>query len=241
MVLTAGRCCYQNFIDDALPMTTPTTHQTSNHTTPDATRFSISLTGGIGSGKTTVANLFGERGASIIDTDLIAHALTVPGGAAIEAIRQTFGDTFIAADGAMDRARMRTHVFADPTARQQLEAILHPLIRAETARAAATATGSYLIFVVPLLVESHQWVGRTSRILVVDCSEEIQIKRVMQRNGMAQTQVEAIMQAQASRTERLAVADDVIENNLDNSHLIPQIEQLHQAYLAMAKSETANK
>jgi len=222
-------------------MTTPTTHQTSSHTTPDATRFSIGLTGGIGSGKTTVANLFGERGASIIDTDLIAHALTAPGGAAIEAIRRTFGDTFIAADGAMDRARMRAHVFADPTARQQLEAILHPLIRAETADAAATATGSYLIFVVPLLVESRQWVGRTSRILVVDCSEEIQIKRVMQRNGMAQSQVEAIMQAQASRTERLAVADDVIENNLDNSHLIRQIEQLHQAYLAMAKSETANK
>lgn len=216
-------------------MNTPITPQSANQSTPDTRRFSIGLTGGIGSGKTTVANLFGARGASIIDTDLIAHALTAPDGAAIASIRQQFGDTFIAADGAMDRAKMRAHVFANPTARYQLEAILHPLIRKETARAAATAMGSYLIFVVPLLVESRQWAGHTSRILVVDCSEEIQISRVMQRNGMARSQVEAIMQAQVSRTERLAVADDVIENNLDSSRLIPQIEQLHQAYLALAK------
>ena len=222
-------------------MTMSTTSHSEQASVLETTRFSVGLTGGIGSGKTTVANLFGARGASIIDTDLIAHALTAPGGAAIEAIRRHFGDAFIAADGAMDRAKMRSHVFSDPGARQQLEAILHPLIRAETAHAAANADGSYLIYVVPLLVESRQWAGRTSRILVVDCSEEIQIGRVMQRNGMPRSQVEAIMQAQASRAERLAVADDVIENNLDSEHLIPQIEQLHQRYLALATRETENK
>ncbi|MCW5296776.1 dephospho-CoA kinase [Herbaspirillum lusitanum] len=201
-----------------------------------ATPFSIGLTGGIGSGKTTVADLFGERGAALIDTDAIAHQLTAPGGAAIDAIRTTFGDHFIGADGAMDRTRMRAHVFADAGARKRLEAVLHPLIRSETARAAQEARGDYLIFVVPLLVESGQWRTRTSRILVVDCSEDIQIARVMQRNGMTRAQVEAIMAAQATRAERLAAADDVIENNGDTAALLPQIERLHARYLAMAKT-----
>jgi dephospho-CoA kinase len=202
----------------------------------DATPFSIGLTGGIGSGKTTVADLFGERGAALIDTDAIAHQLTTPGGVAIDAIRAAFGDDFIGADGAMDRARMRTHVFADAGARKRLEAVLHPLIRSETARAAQEARGDYLIFVVPLLVESQQWRTRTSRVLVVDCSEDIQIARVMQRNGMTRAQVEAIMAAQATRAERLAAADDVIENNGDTAALLPQIERLHARYLAMAKT-----
>ena len=204
--------------------------------TVGVTPFSIGLTGGIGSGKTTVADLFGERGAALIDTDAIAHQLTTPGGAAIDAIRATFGDDFIGADGAMDRARMRAHVFADAGARKRLEAVLHPLIRSETARAAQAARGDYLIFVVPLLVESQQWRTRTSRILVVDCSEEVQIARVMQRNGMTRTQVEAIMTAQATRAERLAAADDIIENNGDTAALLPQIERLHALYLAMAKT-----
>ncbi len=198
--------------------------------------FSVGLTGGIGSGKTTVADLFGERGAALIDTDAIAHRLTMPGGAAIDAIRATFGDRFIGADGAMDRARMRAHVFADAAARKRLEAVLHPLIRSETARAAQAARGDYLIFVVPLLVESQQWRTRTSRILVVDCSEEVQIARVMQRNGMTRAQVEAIMAAQATRAERLAAADDVIENNGNAAALLPQIERLHALYLSMAKT-----
>jgi len=201
-----------------------------------ATPFSIGLTGGIGSGKTTVANLFGERGAALIDTDAIAHQLTTPGGVAINAIRTAFGDSFIGADGAMDRARMRAHVFADAAARKRLEAVLHPLIRSETARAAQAARGDYLIFVVPLLVESQQWRTRTSRILVVDCSEDVQIARVMQRNGMTRAQVEAIMAAQATRAERLAAADDVIENNGDAAALLPQIERLHALYLSMAKT-----
>lgn len=202
--------------------------------------FSIGLTGGIGSGKTTVADRFGELGAAIIDTDAIAHQLSAPGGAAIAALRTEFGDAFITAEGAMDRAKMRAHVFADGAARKRLEAILHPLIRSQTASAAqaAAAHAPYLIFVVPLLVESQQWRQRTSRILVIDCSEEVQIARVMQRNAMLRAQVEAIMAAQATRAERLAAADDVIENNLDTAALQPQIAALHARYLALAKTNS---
>lgn len=198
--------------------------------------FSVGLTGGIGSGKTTVANLFAARGAALVDTDAIAHALTASGGIAVDAIRYAFGDDFISADGAMDRARMRTHVFVDPHARQRLEAILHPMIRSETTRAAHEARGDYLIYVVPLLTESGQWRTRTSRILVVDCTEQTQIARVMARNGMTRAQVQAIMAAQATRAERLALADDVVENNLDPAALPPQIDRLHAHYLALAKT-----
>ncbi|WP_432240507.1 dephospho-CoA kinase [Herbaspirillum robiniae] len=201
-----------------------------------AQRFTIGLTGGIGSGKTTVANLFGELGASLVDTDAIAHRLTAPGGLAIAAIRERFGAGFIDAGGAMDRARMRSHVFGNAGARQELEAILHPLIRSETAREAEAATGDYVIFVVPLLVESGTWVGRTSRILVVDCEEEVQIERVMRRNGLQRSEVEAIMAAQASRFARLAVADDVVENNGDSAALLPRVQELHAAYLALARA-----
>ena len=220
---------------------TSATHSPTLLTSSTEARFSIGLTGGIGSGKTTVANLFGECGAALIDTDAIAHQLTTPGGVAIEGIRAEFGDAFINADGAMDRARMREHVFADAIARKRLEAILHPLIRSETAHAAEAAHGAYLIFVVPLLVESQQWRHRTSRILVVDCTEEIQIARVMQRNAMPRAQVEAIMAAQATRAERLAAADDVVENNLDTAALLPQIERLHARYLSLAKAAAENK
>jgi dephospho-CoA kinase len=213
---------------------------TTSSLSPDAP-FSIGLTGGIGSGKTTVANLFGELGAAIIDTDAIAHQLSAPGGAAIAAIRAQFGDAFINAEGAMDRARMRAHVFTDAEARKRLENILHPMIRNATAQAASVARGDYLIFVVPLLVESQksqQWRRRTSRILVVDCSEELQIARVMQRNAMPRAQVEAIMAAQATRAQRLAAADDVIENNLDTAALLPQIAALHARYLSLAKTNS---
>ena len=201
-----------------------------------AQRFSVGLTGGIGSGKSTVADLFGELGASLVDTDAIAHQLTAPGGLAIDSIRNRFGAGFIDARGAMDRARMRSHVFGNPAARQALEAILHPLIRSETVRAAEAATGDYVIFVVPLLVESGNWVGRTSRILVVDCEEEVQIARVMQRNGLQRGEVEAIMAAQASRPARLAVADDVIENNGTAADLLPRVRELHAVYLELARA-----
>ena len=204
--------------------------------TATATPFSVGLTGGIGSGKTTVANLFGDLGAAIIDTDVIAHQLSAPGGAAIDAIRATFGEEFIDASGAMDRSKMRQHVFAQAEARKNLEAILHPLIRQETARAAAAAQGDYIIYVVPLLVESQQWRNRTGRILVVDCHEEIQLNRVMQRNGLPREQVQAIMAAQATRAQRRAAADDIIENNLDTEALLPHIARLHAQYVMQAKA-----
>lgn len=203
-------------------------------------KFSLGLTGGIGSGKTTIANAFQALGASLIDTDLIAHALTRKDGLAIPQIREEFGDQAISEDGSMDRARMRALVFNDSAAKLRLEAILHPLIRSQTEQAAASATGDYLIFVVPLLIESGNWKQRVDRILVVDCAEEIQITRVMQRNQLSREQVLAIMRNQASRQERLAAADDVILNQ-DGLHLIkPQILALHQTYLNMSAQKSGS-
>ena len=193
--------------------------------------FSIGLTGGIGSGKTTVANMFAERGASIVDTDLIAHSLTAPGGPAMPAIIAEFGPDFADATGAMDRARMRQLVFADAGAKARLEAILHPRIRDGALAAGAAATGSYVIYAVPLLVESGTWRSRVQRVLVIDCREEVQISRVMARNNLPESQVLAIMAAQASRAQRLAAADDVIENNDGIAALTPQIDQLHALYM----------
>lgn len=202
-----------------------------------ATRlFAVGLTGGIGSGKSLVADLFAARGAALIDTDQIAHRLTMPGGAAIPAIGAAFGAEFIGADGAMERARMRQRVFADAAARRQLEAILHPLIEGECARAAASAAGEYLMFVVPLLVESGRWRQQVARILVVDCPEALQIQRVMRRNGMSQAQVRAIMATQATRDARLAAADDIIVNDAGIDALLPQVDRLHAFYLAQSRA-----
>ena len=198
-------------------------------------RFSVGLTGGIGSGKSTVADLFGERGAAVIDTDLIAHALTAPGGVAMPAIVATFGAEFATATGALDRIRMRTKVFTEPAAKIQLEAILHPMIRIETERATQAAGGAYLLYVVPLLVESGSWRTRVDRVLVVDCPEALQVARVMRRNAMREEEVCAIMAAQTSRTQRLAAADDVIVNDADAAQLLPQVERLHAQYCAMAQ------
>lgn len=202
-----------------------------------ATRlFAVGLTGGIGSGKSLVADLFAARGAALIDTDQIAHRLTMPGGAAIPAIGAAFGAEFIGADGAMERARMRQRVFADAAARRQLEAILHPLIEGECARAAASAASEYLMFVVPLLVESGRWRQQVARILVVDCPEALQIQRVMRRNGMSQAQVRAIMATQATRDARLAAADDIIVNDAGIDALLPQVDRLHAFYLAQSRA-----
>ncbi len=198
-------------------------------------RFSIGLTGGIGSGKSTVADLFAALGAAVIDTDLIAHALTAPGGVAMPAISAAFGPAFISADGALDRVRMRGRVFSDAAAKKMLESILHPLIRQETERAAAVAQGTYLLYVVPLLVESGSWRARVDRIVVVDCPETVQVARVMRRNAMPETDVRAIMASQATRQARLAAADDVILNEGDASLLSPQVGHLHAAFCRMAK------
>ena len=193
-------------------------------------KLHIGLTGGIGCGKTTVANLFAERGATLVDADLIAHAMTAPGGPAMPAIAATFGPQFCAADGSLDRAAMRNLVFTDPLAKQRLEAIVHPLIRAAAEREAQAATGLYVIFVVPLLIESGSWRERVARIVVIDCAESTQVARVMARNGLSEPQVRAIMANQVSRATRLAAADDVIVNDAGTDALIPQVEALHAIY-----------
>jgi dephospho-CoA kinase len=193
--------------------------------------FNIGLTGGIGSGKTTVANMFADLGASIIDTDLIAHQLTQTGGAAIPFIADNFGTEFINAEGAMDRPKMRELAFSDVTAKKQLENILHPLIRQQCEVEAEAANGAYPIFVVPLLIESGDWRARVKRILVVDCDQETQIARVMQRNRFERTQVLSILSAQANREERLAHADDIINSMANLSHVRTEVERLHKKYL----------
>jgi dephospho-CoA kinase len=197
-------------------------------------RFTVGLTGGIGCGKTTVADLFAARGASIVDTDQIAHALTAPHGAAMPALVAEFGPDYATLDGALDRAKMRALVFSDPGARGRLEAILHPRIREATVAAAQRATGPYVIFVVPLLIESGTWRERVARILAIDCPEQTQVARVMARNGLPEAQVRAIMAAQVTRAQRLEAADDVILNDAGVEALLPQVERLHLEYLAEA-------
>ncbi|MFJ1255922.1 dephospho-CoA kinase [Cupriavidus sp. CuC1] len=198
----------------------------------------IGLTGGIGSGKTRVADLFAARGAALIDTDLLAHEITAPGGLAIPALLEAFGPACLRADGAMDRNAMRELVFSDPAAKARLEGITHPLIRQLTeARAAAVRASGlhpYLIYVVPLLVESGSWRARVDRVLVVDCSEATQVSRVMARNGFSQGQVEAIMARQAKRSERLAAADDVVDNEGPPEALPAQVDRLDQLYRSLA-------
>ncbi|MDR0933531.1 MAG: dephospho-CoA kinase [Burkholderiaceae bacterium] len=197
--------------------------------------FSIGLTGGIGSGKSTVAQLFASRGAGVVDTDEIAHGLTAPDGKAMPLVRREFGDAFISGDGSLNRARMRELVFQDPAARQRLEAILHPLIRQEAFHQAAALNNGYIIFVIPLLAEKMIWKTRVDRVLVVDCSEELQISRVMTRNGMSRAQVEAILAAQATREARKAIADDVIVNDNGLGHLSDEVARLDAAYKKLAE------
>ncbi len=195
----------------------------------------VGLTGGIGSGKTTVANLFGALGVPLIDTDLIAHGLTGPAGAAMPAIRETFGPHVIAADGRLDRDAMRALAFSDPDSRKRLEAILHPMIRQETTRQiAAAATRPYAIVVVPLLVESGRWKDWLDQVLVVDCPVEVQIERVMRRNGLARAQVEAIIAVQSPRAHRLAAADQIVDNAGPPDKLEQCVQPIHERFLALA-------
>jgi dephospho-CoA kinase len=194
----------------------------------------IGLTGGIGSGKTAVSNLLAKLGAGIVDTDLIAHQITAPHGVAISAIEKYFGPDFIAADGSLDREKMRTLVFTNPEARKSLEAITHPLIRAETIRQASQFERDgvqYLVFVVPLLLESGSWMDLIDLLVVVDCPEKTQIQRVMQRSNLPREDVERILMAQASRAERLKHADIVIENQGSLKDLEAKVQSLHQKIL----------
>lgn len=205
------------------------------------TTFVVGLTGGIGSGKSAAADLFARFGAAVVDSDLIARALTVAGGEAMPDIQLAFGVGVLAADGALDRAAMRRLVFADASARARLEAILHPMIRRHVDRALVAAVQAvYTILVVPLLVETGAWRSRCDRVAVVDCPEEMQLARVMRRNGLAAEEVRAIMAAQADRATRLAAADDVIDNAGDFDSLRTRVEMLHAGYVAMAEKKAAD-
>jgi dephospho-CoA kinase len=193
----------------------------------------VGLTGGIGSGKSAAADDFAALGATVVDTDVISRELTDKGGAAVAEVERLFGKDFVAA-GAMDRRRMRDHVFADPAAKRALEALLHPMIREESARRIAAASGPYVVHVVPLLIESPDYRKRVDRVLVVDAPEETQIERVRARSRLSADEVRAIMRGQISRAERLAAADDVIDNRGSRDALRKQVGALHRKYLQFA-------
>ena len=197
--------------------------------------FAVGLTGGIGSGKTTISDLFAELGVDVIDTDEISRALTGKAQPAVAQIAEQFGPDVVAADGSLNRDRMREIAFSDPEAREKLQRILHPLIRAEVQRRLAASAKLYALVVVPLLVESRGY-DFADRVLVIDCSEEQQIERVMHRSGLSRDQVKAIMATQASRSERLAAADDVINNDGEMADLRSQVEKLHRQYLSLSES-----
>jgi dephospho-CoA kinase len=203
----------------------------------------IGLTGGIGSGKTAVSDRLAQLGAGIIDTDLIAHQITALNGAAIPFIQKQFGSEFIDSSGALNRAKMRTLVFADPKARKALEAITHPLIQEETfsqAKALIEVKVPYLVFVVPLLIESGNWLSLLDYLAVVDCPEEVQIERVMHRSKLSQNEVERILKAQASRKDRITHADMVIENQGSLNDLEAAVLSLHQKILQIQKDRTSS-
>lgn len=202
----------------------------------EAAYFAVGLTGGIGSGKSTVADLLQALGAAVVDTDALAHELTAPGGAAMPAIAAEFGAQFVTANGALDRARMRELVFAQALAKRRLEAILHPMIRALTERRAAAlaAAAPYVVLMIPLLVESGRWRERVDRVLVVDCAEPTQIARVRARNRLDEAAIRAIIRQQATRGERLAAADDVIVNEASAADLAPRVQRLHALYVRLA-------
>lgn len=197
--------------------------------------FVVGLTGGIGSGKSAAAAEFERLGAAVVDADAIAHELTQAGGAAIERVRREFGDDYIDGTGAMDRARMRERVFADPPAKARLEALLHPVIRAEAEQRIAAADAPYVVHVVPLLVESADYRRRVSRVLVVDCAPAVQIARVRRRSGLAEDEIRRIIDAQFPREARLAAADDVIDNSGSLDALHKQVRALHARYLELAR------
>lgn len=195
------------------------------------TALRIGLTGGIGSGKSTVGALLTNHGATLVDTDLIARQLTLPAGAAIAAIAAAFGADAIDPSGALDRARMRETVFADASAKRRLEAILHPLIGLESQRQAAASTAPVVVFDVPLLVESGRWRGLVDKVLVVDCSEATQVERVVARSGWARDAVQAVISQQASRAQRRAAADAVICNDaITLAELTAQVDALWQRW-----------
>ncbi len=198
--------------------------------------FVVGLTGGIGSGKSAVAGEFARLGATVVDTDAIAHELTAARGAALPQIKGLFGDAFISADGAMDRDAMRKRVFSDPAAKQALERLLHPMIRAEADRRIAAARGPYVVYVVPLLIESGGQRDRVHRVLVVDAPEDLQVERVRARSSLSDKEIRSIIAQQATRQARLAAADDVVDNSGSLDAVRKQVAALDSRYRKMAVS-----
>lgn len=199
----------------------------------------VGLTGGIGSGKSAVAEEFRRLGATVVDTDAIAHELTRPGGAAVPHVRALFGEAFVLPTGAMDRKAMRERVFADAAAKQALESLLHPMIRTEAERLISAAPGPYVMYVVPLLIEAGDYRRRVDRVLVVDAPEALQVERVRSRSGLSESEVRAIMATQAPRAARLAAADDVIDNGGTLDQLRGQATALHARYVKMSSPAAA--
>lgn len=196
--------------------------------------YVVGLTGGIGSGKSLVAEAFAALGVEVIDTDLLAHRLSAAGQPGFAPILAAFGDDMLGADGELDRAALRRLVFADARARARLEGLLHPLIAAEVARQVDGWRGAYGVIVVPLLLERAGLRSLANRILVVDCSEADQIERVVARNGLSPAEVRAIMAAQIDREHRLAAADDVLHNTAAPDAIAPQVEALDRRYRELA-------
>jgi dephospho-CoA kinase len=195
----------------------------------------IGLTGGIGSGKSTVCRLFAALGIPVIDSDLITHELVVPGEEALEQLAAAFGPDILDGEGALDRAALRERVFRDEAMRKRLEAILHPLIRKQLHNRLAALDAPYVIIAIPLLLEKG-WQAEVDRILVVDADEAAQIERTVMRDGVSREMVQRIMQAQVSRAERVEAADDIIYNNEKRDALKARVDELHQQYLKIATS-----
>jgi len=200
------------------------------------TPFCVGLTGGIASGKTSAAKRFEELGAAVVDTDAIAHDLTRAGTAAMAKISQAFGREYVTPDGSLDRAKMRRLVFRDPEAKAKLEAILHPMIRDQAHAQIVAAQQPYVVVIVPLLFETGAYRDLIQRVLVIDCSEEEQITRAMQRSGLEEREVRAIIAAQLPRAERLKRADHVLDNSAGLDALRQQVDAAHLKFLALAKS-----
>jgi dephospho-CoA kinase len=198
-------------------------------------RLRIGLTGGIASGKSTVAQRFMELGVPVIDADEAARSVVAPGGPGLAEVIKRFGSGVLAENGELDRRALRELIFREPGSRRDLEAILHPLIRAEMERSAESARGPYVVMAIPLLVESGSS-NRVDRILVVDVDEAVQLQRVMARDGCTGEQARAILESQASRKARLAVADDVLRNTATVTDLRQAVDHLHERYLRLAEA-----
>ena len=195
----------------------------------------IGLTGGIGSGKTTVANVFAEYGIDLIDADIIARDVVAIGSRGLSRIIEKFGNSILLADGNLDRSQLRTVIFSDPQHKDWLNQLLHPLIREQMLADIDRATSPYCLLIIPLMVENNLQT-LTDRLLVVDVDQQTQIMRTQQRDNVSLEQIKSILAAQASRQQRLDAADDIICNNGDNQALLTQVAQLHQHYLALAQA-----